>query len=302
MYVCVPDMCTQMEGRASWVHLGLFFLVSLLSTLLLPTVYPRVAVPWWTLPLLALSALGSVPFLAQAPRRSIPARPAPRLPKTPPSSEPLRGKAQPPAPPDSCSPSPAAQSTSVKVTLSEPTAGVAPHTAVQGVASRAPAPEVAAVRSVDGVRHSGDRQTGGIALPAPRHSTGFAAGGVVVDGSDSSPVLAKLRPATDANDGQEGDADADVVVTAAGVAGSGAEHQDPHSHSLSSADHGMAVPVPVIAAPALWQPPAPSLGSELDALRRLMLELRNRPYVSRVSSAETAAHVAVQCPASPAHD
>ncbi|MEW5297019.1 MAG: hypothetical protein WDW36_000256 [Sanguina aurantia] len=282
--------CTHMEGRASWVHLGLFLFVSLLSTLLLPTVYPLVAMPWWTLPLLALSALASLPSLAQAQRRAIPNRPLPRLPKARPSSaEARQGGAQPPAPPDSRpvvhsrGRSSAAQPTSSEVARSEWSAVVTPgaSAAVRGAAPRETALEAAAVSSVGVVPDGGGLRGSGVALPAPRHSAWFAAAdGVGTDGSSPGTPLLPRLPATEASERQQGGADAGGGVTAAGVARPGAEQQQgPHTHSLSSGGHGVAVSV--IRAPAPRQPPAPSLGSELDELRRLVLGLRERPYVSR---------------------
>lgn len=64
---CFP-MCpcvSQLEGSAAYIHVSLFFLVSLASSLLLPRVYPKIPFPWWTLPLLVVSTILSFVSLSR---------------------------------------------------------------------------------------------------------------------------------------------------------------------------------------------------------------------------------------------
>lgn len=54
---CIFPCVTQFEGWAGYTHVASFFFLSLVSTLLLPGVYPNITVPWWAFPLLCTSAV-----------------------------------------------------------------------------------------------------------------------------------------------------------------------------------------------------------------------------------------------------
>ncbi|MEW5297021.1 MAG: hypothetical protein WDW36_000258 [Sanguina aurantia] len=261
----------QIEGLPRCLHLGAWCLVSLTSMLLLPTVYPRVALPWFTLPLLALGALASLPFLVQSARRSAAARPDAQHPTSTAPSAAHKGGTQGPAllgARPSASASASASAAASASCAARPTPGRAPHPAgAAAVRRRLPASGLAPPALPDTVTVTATL----LLLPTQGAHAPTGASG---SGSGASAAVVEQAARTASAVGVEGVGGGGPAAAAAGAAARGVAARQGRD-SLSGDD------CEVDGSDGEAASEGTSRGS--DDLTATMLALRGRPYVSKVS-------------------